>query len=100
MQAAPLREPRGELLVRIEPDTQRMFIIAKSFKDYCVKFQINYTETIKKLETEGRIIEKKPIRLSKGTAISGEPIHCLWFKIDDEFIDTTQYGETEKVDAD
>jgi DNA topoisomerase-2 len=71
-----------------------------SFKDYCVKFQINYVDTVKKLETEGRIIEKKPIRLSKGTAISGEPIHCLWFKIDDEFVDTTQYGETEKVDAD
>jgi hypothetical protein len=100
MQAAPLREPRGELLVRIEPDTKRMFIIAKSFKDYCVKFQINYLETVKKLETEGRIIEKKPIRLSKGTAISGEPIHCLWFKIDDEFVDTTQYGGTEVADAD
>jgi hypothetical protein len=100
MQAAPLREPRGELLVRIEPDTKRMFIIAKSFKDYCVKFQINYLETVKKLETEGRIIEKKPIRLSKGTAISGEPIHCLWFKIDDEFVDTTQYAGTEVADAD
>lgn len=100
MQAAPLREPRGELLVRIEPDTKRMFIIAKSFKDYCVKFQINYLETVKKLETEGRIIEKKPIRLSKGTAISGEPIHCLWFKIDDEFVDTTQYAGTETADAD
>ena len=100
MQAAPLREPRSELLVRIEPDTKRMFIIAKSFKDYCVKFQINYTETVKKLETEGRIIEKKPIRLSKGTTISGEPIHCLWFKIDDEFVDTTQYAGTETVNAD
>jgi hypothetical protein len=99
MQAAPQREPRGELLVRIEPDTKRMFIIAKSFKDYCVKFQINYTETVKKLETEGRIIEKKPIRLSKGTAISGEPIHCLWFKIDDEFVDTTQYSGTPVADA-
>jgi hypothetical protein len=100
MQSAPLREPRGELLVRIEPDTKRMFIIAKSFKDYCVKFQINYNETIKKLETEGRIIKKGGIRLSKGTAISGELIHCLWFKIDDEFVDTTQYAGTETADAD
>jgi hypothetical protein len=101
MQAAPVREPKGELLVRIEPDTKRMFIIAKSFKEYCVKYQINYNETIKKLETEGRIIEKKPIRLSKGTTISGEPIHCLWFKVDDEFMDTDQYVEgTEKANAD
>ena len=100
MQASPLREPKGELLIRIEPDTKRMFIIAKSFKDYCVRFQLNYNETVKKLETEGRIIKKGGIRLSKGTAISGELIHCLWFKIDDDFVDTTQYANTETADAD
>jgi hypothetical protein len=101
MQALPRREPRGELLVRIEPDTKRMYIIAKSFKDYCVKFQINYNDTIKKLETEGRLIKKDGIRLSKGTAVSGDPIHCLWFKVDDDdFVDPTQYDEAEKANAD
>ena len=94
------REPRGELLVRIEPDTKRMFIIAKSFREYCVKFQINYNATIKKLENDGRIINKDTIRLSKGTAISGEPIHCLWFKIDDDFVGTDQYVEAKTEDAD
>lgn len=101
MQSLPKREPRGELLVRIEPDTKRMYIIAKSFKDYCVKFQINYNDTIAKLETEGRLIKKGGVRLSKGTAVSGDPIHCLWFKVDDDdFVDTSQYEEVEKVDAD
>jgi hypothetical protein len=101
MQALPKREPRGELLVRIEPDTKRMYIIAKSFKDYCVKFQINYNDTIAKLETEGRLIKKGGVRLSKGTAVSGDPIHCLWFKVDDDdFVDTSQYEEAVKVDAD
>ena len=100
MQSLPKREPKGELLIRIEPDTKRMFIIAKSFKEYCVKFQINYNETIKRLEAEGRIIDKKGVRLSKGTAVSGDPIHCLWFKIDDEdFVDATQYVETQTEDA-
>lgn len=101
MQAAPKREPKGELLVRIEPDTKRMFIIAKAFREYCVKFQINYGETIKKLETEGRLIKKDGVRLSKGTAVSGDPIHCLWFKIDDdEFIDAEQYAEDAKENED
>lgn len=100
MQSAPVREPKGELLVRIEPDTKRMFIIAKSFREYCVRYQLNYNETVKKLETEGRIVDKGTIRLSKGTAISGEPIHCLWFKIDDDFIDTAPYENAEKADAD
>jgi hypothetical protein len=95
----PKREPKGELLIRIEPDTKRMFLIAKSFKEHCVKFQINYAETIRKLETEGRILDKRAVRLSKGTPINGEPIHCLWFKIDDDFIDADQYAEGPKADA-
>lgn len=100
MQSLPKREPKGELLIRIEPDTKRMYIIAKSFKEYCVKFQINYNDTIRKLESEGRIIDKKGVRLSKGTAVSGDPIHCLWFKIDDdEFVDASQYVETTTEDA-
>lgn len=100
MQALPKREPRGELLVRIEPDTKRMFIIAKSFREYCVKFQISYAETVKKLEADGRIIDKGTVRLSKGTAISGEPIHCLFFKVDEDFIDANQYAEAKTEDAD
>lgn len=100
LQSAPKREPKGELLVRIEPDTKRMYIIAKSFKDYCVKYQLNYNDTVKKLETEGRIVGKGSIRLSKGTAVSGDPIHCLWFKVDDDdFVDTSKY-ETAEADAD
>ena len=95
----PKREPKGELLVRMEPDTKRMFIIAKSFKEYCVKYQINYSETVRKLETEGRIIDKRAVRLSKGTPINGEPIHCLWFKMDDDFLDATQYAEEQKANA-
>jgi len=86
--------------VRIEPDTKRMFIIAKSFREHCVKFQINYAETIRKLEAEGRIIDKKGVRLSKGTAVTGDPIHCLWFKIDEDFVDATQYEESKLEDAD
>jgi hypothetical protein len=100
LKSLPKREPKGELLVRIEPDTKRMFIIAKSFKDYCVKFQINYLNTVRKLETEGRIIKKDGIRLSKGTAVSGDPIHCLWFKIDDDdFVGADQYIEPAGKDA-
>ena len=100
MQAAPKREPKGELLIRIEPDTKRMFIIAKSFREYCVKYQLNYNDTVKKLEVDGRIINKGGIRLSKGTSVSGDPIHCLWFKIDDDdFVDTSKYEQPDTEDA-
>ena len=100
MQALPRREPKGELLIRIEPDTRMMFIIAKPFKEYCVKYQINYSETLRKLEEQGRLVKRAGKRLSKGMAVEGDNIHCLWFKLDEDFVDTSQYEEVEEEDAD
>jgi hypothetical protein len=34
LQAMPMLEPRGELLIRYEPDTKELFIAAKQFKDF------------------------------------------------------------------
>lgn len=101
MQALPKREPKGELLIRIEPDTKMMFIIAKPFKEYCVKYQINYNDTLNKLTEQGRLVERKGKRLSKGMSVVGEPVHCLWFKLTDDFISVEEYAkEPEPEDAD
>lgn len=98
--SAPIREPKGELLIRIEPDTKMMFLIQKPFKEYCVKYQINYNQTLDKLEKEGRLVKRAAKRLSKGMAVSGDNVHCLWFKVDDEFVDTTPYEEADAEDGD
>lgn len=98
--AGPVREPKGELLIRIEPDTKMMFFIAKHFKEYCVKYQINYNQTLDKLEQEGRLVKKAGKRLSKGMAVSGENIHCLWFKLTDDFVSVDEYAKPETEDAD
>ena len=92
-EALPKREPKGELLIRIEPDTKMMFIIAKPFKEYCVKYQINYNDTLNKLETQGKLVKKAGKRLSKGMAVSGDNVHCLWFKLDDDFVNVDDYTE-------
>jgi hypothetical protein len=47
MSALPLQEPRFELLVRYEPDTQHVYVAAKQFKDFCVKQQVNYKNLLK-----------------------------------------------------
>lgn len=100
MQALPKREPKGELLIRIEPDTKMMFLIAKPFKDYCVKYQINYNETLAKLEAQGRLVDRKGKRLSKGMNVVGDPIHCLWFKLADDFVSVDEYAkEPEQADG-
>jgi hypothetical protein len=101
LQSAPIREPRGELLIRIEPDTKMMFMIAKPFREYCVKYQINYNETLNKLEKEGRLVQRGGKRLSKGMAVSGDNVHCLWFKLDDDFVSVDEYAkEDASEDAD
>jgi energy-coupling factor transporter ATP-binding protein EcfA2 len=98
MQALPKREPKGELLIRIEPDTKMMFIIAKPFKEHCVKYQINYNDTLRKLEEQGRLIERKGKRLSKGMNIVGDPIHCLWFKLTDDFVSVDEYAKPDETE--
>ncbi len=96
----PKREPKGELRIRIEPDTKMMYFISKPFKDYCVQFQINYTETLNKLEAEGKLVNKKAKRVAKGlNGITGTPIHCLWFKIDDDFVNVEDYAEDRSNDT-
>jgi hypothetical protein len=101
LQSAPIREPRGELLIRIEPDTKMMFMIAKPFREYCVKYQINYNETLNKLEKEGRLVQRGGKRLSKGMAVSGDNVHCLWFKLDDDFVSVDEYAKEDAAeDAD
>lgn len=95
----PKREPKGELLIRIEPDTKRMYIIAPSFKQHCVKYQINYNATLKELKSQGAIVGNGNVRLSKGTNIPGDSIHCLWFDIKDNFVDADNYVEAAEEDA-
>lgn len=96
----PKREPKGELRIRIEPDAKMMYFIAKPFKDYCVQYQINYNETLSRLEKEGRLVERKAKRVAKGmNGIVGAAIHCLWFKIDDEFVNVGDYTQERDDDT-
>jgi hypothetical protein len=99
--SAPIREPKGELLIRIEPDTEMMFLIAKPFREYCVKYQINYNDTLDKLEAQGRLVNRNNKRMSKGMAVSGDNVHCLWFKLDPDFVSVNEYAKEDGiVDAD
>jgi len=79
MDALPIAEPKGELLMRYEPDTGDLFIAAKAFKDYCVKFQIHYRDAIKQLTSEGVFIEAVNKRMSKGMKMVSPAVRALHF---------------------
>ena len=96
--ALPKREPKGELLIRIEPDTKLMFIVSRAFKEYCVKYQVNYTDTLRRLEEKGRLTARGSKRLSKGMQVVGDPVHCLHFKLDEGFVNADEYAKAEATE--
>lgn len=79
MPALPQMEPKGALSIRYEPDTQRLFIERTPFKSDCVKYQINYKDTMNKLAAQGIYVRAGNKRLSKGMKITSPSVYCLEF---------------------
>jgi hypothetical protein len=79
MPTIPRMEPKGELVIRFEPDTKLMFITAKKFKEYCVIYQINYKETLKKLKDEGVFLRSDTKRMTKGMKVTTTGVQALFF---------------------
>jgi len=97
----PIMEPRGELLIRYEPDTKKLFLTAKPFKDFCTQAQVSYKDTVKGLELAGLMRGYATKRLGKGMKIASAPVHCLEFDTSSaDFIDVdTIVAESENADA-
>jgi hypothetical protein len=79
LSALPLLEPRGELMIRYEPDTKELYISAKAFKDFCVRQQINYKGTLKELQQMGCYTEAMNKRMSKGMKMVSPAVRVLKF---------------------
>jgi hypothetical protein len=79
MEVYPVMQPKGELLVRFEPDTKQMYIAAKHFKNDCVDYQINYKETLEALKKDGVYLGTSVKRLSKGMKFTYPGVYCLMF---------------------
>lgn len=98
MPLLPLMEPRGDLLIRYEPDTKRMYFAAKPFKADCVSHQINYKHTMKDLEQRGIFIEAVTKRLSKGMKVASPGVHSLVFDCSNAgFLDIDAMLEVEET---
>jgi len=79
MQSMPQLEPKGELLIRYEPDTKELYVAAKAFKDFCVRQQINYKGVIKELQQANIFIEAMNKRMSKGMRVVSPAVRVLKF---------------------
>jgi len=79
LNSTPLLEPKQELLIRYEPDTKILYMVAKPFKDYCVKFQINHKELLVKLKEAGVYKETMNKRMAKGMKVVSPAVRVLMF---------------------
>jgi hypothetical protein len=77
--AAPLLEPKGQLVLRYEPDNKTLFIQASSFKEDCAKRQENYNEILKDLKIRGIFKGRVVRRLGTGMKVASAPVYVLEF---------------------
>jgi hypothetical protein len=79
MESLPNMEPRGELLIRYEPDTKHLYVATKQFKEFCVKQQTNYKNLLKNLTDQQILLETVNKRMSKGMKLVSPPVRTLKF---------------------
>lgn len=102
MPSFPVQEPKGDLVIRYEPDTKKMFIVAKAFKKDCVELQIDYKDTLDQLKKRGAFVGAHNKRMSKGMKIVSPGVHSLEFDCSvDDFINMDAFvSMTEAENAD
>lgn len=100
MQQVPLLEPKQELMVRYEPDTEKVFITCASFRQYCAARNIGYRETTNQLRKSGILGEKSVLkRMGKGMKFNPPPVQALVFDANHpDFISLSSLIPEEKGD--
>lgn len=77
MQAIPLMEPKQEVMVRYEPDTEKVFIAVTAFRQYCTQRNIGYNEVTKKLKAKGILLRNYNKTMTKGMKINIPAVRAM-----------------------
>lgn len=86
LEQAAIREPRGSLIARFEPDTKMLFIVVKAFRDDCAKAMLNFDEVIAPYKKNRALLDIRRKRMTAGTVANMQaPTNALYF-------DTTKLG--------
>jgi len=97
LESAPIREPRGALTARYEPDTRMLCVSSKEYRAECAKWKVNFEESLERYKKSGAFLGMKRKRMSAGTTMDANVnIHALWF-------DTTKldfFNQEEFLNAD
>jgi hypothetical protein len=104
VESLPILEPRnGKLHIRMEPDTRKLYLTVKPFRDYCSENQITVKELLTALAIDGIYIGTEKKRMAKGTKIPSPAVYAYVFDCSiPDFIDPAEYVAavtTEPADA-
>jgi hypothetical protein len=69
--------PRGELMIRIETDTKKLFISSTSLRSWCSKKRVSYNDMVAELKTNGALLTMGNVKLGEGTATSSPAVRAL-----------------------
>ena len=77
--AAPISNPKGAIMIRYEPDTQRLLILRNPLREFCVERQVTFTDLLAALNKEGSFIGVNRARMEVGTDMKAPPVEVLEF---------------------
>jgi hypothetical protein len=69
LETGPIREPRGALTARYEPDTKLLYVVAKEYRAECNKSQLNFDESLAMHKKNGAFLGQKRKRMTSGTIV-------------------------------
>jgi hypothetical protein len=69
LEHGPIREPRGKVIVRYEPDTKMLFVVNKEWRDDCGKTFMGYEDTLNPYRKNKSYVGLKKKRMLAGTAM-------------------------------
>jgi hypothetical protein len=80
LEHAPIREPRGPLTVRYEPDTKLLFVSVRPYREDCSKYSMSYDGSLEPYQKAGAFLGMKRKRMFAGTVTNtSQNIHALVF---------------------
>ena len=72
LETGPIREPRGALSARYEPDTKLLFVVAKAYREECNKGQLNFEESLAMYKKSNAFLGTRRKRMASGSAVNTE----------------------------
>ena len=75
---APTKEPLGQLAIRVEQDTGRMYIAKSVLMNWCGEHRVHFSVLVDDLEKKGLLMTQSVHkRLAEGTPSPGLPVACI-----------------------